>query len=58
MFFIYFPEHGSMLTGPKGMGSYDPQLIKPPADARGADQISYATKEETSTASDVAVSSA
>jgi NNP family nitrate/nitrite transporter-like MFS transporter len=41
MFFIYFPEHGSMLTGPKGMGSYDPQLIKPPENMMGADQLDY-----------------
>ena len=39
MFGIYFPEHGGMLF-PAGM-SYNPQLIKPPADMRGADQMNY-----------------
>jgi NNP family nitrate/nitrite transporter-like MFS transporter len=39
-FFIYFPESGSMLTG-KGSLPYDPQLIKPPADYRGADSMDY-----------------
>jgi len=38
---IYFPEHGSMLFPAGGLGSYDPQLIKPPADMRGADQLNY-----------------
>ena len=41
MFFVYFPEHGSMLTKPGGCGSYDPQVIKPPADYRGADSMDY-----------------
>jgi len=40
-FLVYFPEHGSMLT-PAGVPScYDPQLIKPPADYRGADSMDY-----------------
>jgi NNP family nitrate/nitrite transporter-like MFS transporter len=38
---IYFPEHGGMLFPAGGLGSYDPQLIKPPADMRGADQLNY-----------------
>ena len=41
MFFIYFPDMGSMLTGPGGMGKYDPQLVKPPADYRGADSMDF-----------------
>ena len=41
MFFIYFPDMGSMLTGPGGMGKYDPQLLKPPADYRGADSMDF-----------------
>ena len=41
MFFVYFPDHGSMLTKPGGCGSYDPQVIKPPADYRGADSMDY-----------------
>jgi len=41
MHFIYFPEYGCMLL-PKGtLGKYDPQLYKPAADARGADQMDY-----------------
>jgi len=39
MFFLYFPEHGSMLTPKGALGSYDPQLIKPPAGYRGADAM-------------------
>jgi len=30
-----------MLTGPGGMGKYDPQLVKPPADYRGADSMDF-----------------
>ena len=41
MFVIYFPDMGSMLTGPGGMGKYDPQLVKPPADYRGADSMDF-----------------
>merc|ERR1712070_87241 len=41
MFGIYFPEHGGMLFKAGGLGSYDPQLIKPPSDLRGADQLNY-----------------
>ena len=39
--FIYFPEHGGMFFKAGGMGSYNPQIIKPPADMRGADQMNY-----------------
>merc|ERR1719502_1403416 len=42
MFGIYFPEHGGMLFKAGGLGKYSPQLIKPPADLRGADQLKYA----------------
>jgi hypothetical protein len=41
MFGIYFPEHGGMLFKAGGLGSYDPQMVKPPADLRGADQLKY-----------------
>ena len=41
MFGIYFPEHGGMLFPKGGLGGYNPQLIKPPADLRGADQLKY-----------------
>jgi len=47
---MYFPESGSMLFPAGGLGSYDPQLIKPPADYRGADVMDYdAAKKELST---------
>merc|ERR1711998_314152 len=39
MFGIYFPEHGGMLFPAGGLGKYDPQLLKPPADYRGADSM-------------------
>jgi hypothetical protein len=38
---IYFPDHGSMLLKAGGLGKYNPQLCKPAADARGADQMDY-----------------
>mmetsp|Transcript_72302 Transcript_72302/g.143487 ORF Transcript_72302/g.143487 Transcript_72302/m.143487 type:complete len:191 (-) Transcript_72302:23-595(-) len=41
MFLVYFPEHGGMVVR-KGSLKYDPQLIKPPAGYRGADQMDYA----------------
>ena len=47
MFGIYFPEHGGMLFKAGGLGSYDPQLIKPPADMRGADQLNYGKQGQT-----------
>jgi hypothetical protein len=42
MFFIYFPDMGSMLFPAGGLGKYDPQLVKPPADYRGADSMDFA----------------
>jgi len=48
---IYFPEHGSILTGPGSLGSYDPQLFKPPADYRGADQMAYGDNKTASSTS-------
>ena len=47
MFGLYFPEHGGMLFKAGGLGSYDPQLIKPPADMRGADQLNYGKQGQT-----------
>merc|ERR1719267_229270 len=48
MFFIYFPDMGGMLFPKGSLGKYDPQLIKPPADYRGADSIDLtATKART-----------
>ena len=41
MFVVYFPDKGGMLVKAGGLGSYDPQIIKPPADMRGADQMNY-----------------
>jgi len=40
LFLVYFPEHGSMLLRSRALGArYDPQLIKPPSDYRGADSV-------------------
>merc|ERR1712100_16276 len=39
---VYMPEHGGMFFKAGGMGSYDPQIIKPPADYRGADSVNMA----------------
>ena len=41
MHLIYFPDKGGMLLKAGCLGSYDPQIIKPPADMRGADQMAY-----------------
>merc|ERR1711990_1081869 len=41
LFFLYFPEHGGMLFKAGALGSYDPQLLKPPKDLKGADQLEY-----------------
>jgi len=65
-FFIYFPDQGSMLTGPKSLGSYDPQIIKPPEGYRGADSMDFnaaagtdtSGKPGTTPTSDVAVNAA
>jgi hypothetical protein len=44
IFCMYFTgdEGGSMLTKANGLGKYDPQIIKPPANYRGADVMDYA----------------
>merc|ERR1719258_740379 len=56
MFFIYFPDMGSLLTPAGALGSYDPQLIKPPADYRGADHMDFsAVKDNKSKGEDVKV---
>ena len=59
MFFIYFPDMGGMLFPAGGLGKYDPQIIKPPADYRGADSMDFANnkdnKEKTSSTAEVAV---
>ena len=41
LFAVYFPELGSMLFPAGGLGKYDPQIIKPPADYRGSDSMDY-----------------
>lgn len=41
MFGVYFPDQGGMLFPAGGMGKYDPQIIKPPADYRGSDSMDY-----------------
>ena len=57
MFGLYFPESGGMLFKAGGLGSYDPQLVKPPASMRGADQMDYGnakTEGETTSATTAA----
>merc|ERR1711881_679200 len=36
---VYFPEHGGMFFKAGALGSYDPQIIKPPEGYRGADSV-------------------
>mmetsp|Transcript_50958 Transcript_50958/g.101344 ORF Transcript_50958/g.101344 Transcript_50958/m.101344 type:complete len:640 (-) Transcript_50958:608-2527(-) len=43
--FVYFPDMGSMLFKPGGLGSYDPQIIKPPKGYEGADKMDFAEAE-------------
>merc|ERR1719263_1730021 len=43
LFGVHFPEHGSMLFK-KGAIKYDPQIVKPPADYRGADLMDYSRR--------------
>ena len=46
--FVYFPDKGSIFFPAGGLGSYDPQIIKPPADYRGSDSMDYeAAKKKT-----------
>ena len=45
MHFIYFPEEGGMLL-PKGLG-FDPQLVKPAANQKGADELSFGGESKT-----------
>jgi len=45
LFGVHFPEHGSMLFK-KGAIKYDPQIVKPPADYRGADLMDYSKAAE------------
>ena len=40
LFFLYFPDSGGMFFA-AGKLKYDPQLIKPPANYRGADSMNY-----------------
>ena len=62
LFFVYFPDKGGMLFPAGGLGKYDPQIIKPPADYRGADSMDFAnnkdSKEKTSSTNEVAIASA
>jgi NNP family nitrate/nitrite transporter-like MFS transporter len=41
LFFVYFPDMGGMFVPAGALGSYDPQLIKPPAGYRGADSMDF-----------------
>merc|ERR1719488_196798 len=50
MHFIYFPDQGGILL-PKGLG-FDPQLVKPAAGQKGADELNFdAAKKSTPTSS-------
>jgi len=46
MFLIYFPDTGAMLCPAGALGKYDPQLIKPPADYRGADHMDFSAVKD------------
>jgi len=43
---VYMPEHGGMFFKAGALGSYDPQIIKPPADYRGADSVIMAEEQK------------
>ena len=55
LFFCYFPDKGGMFFAAGGMGSYDPQIIKPPEGYKGSDEISIATKPAEPAEADKAV---
>jgi len=62
LFCVYFSGEGEnaggMLFKPGGLGSYDPQILKPPADFRGADVMDFSNvKEGTNGKKDEGVSS-
>jgi NNP family nitrate/nitrite transporter-like MFS transporter len=46
MHFIYFPDMGCMLLPRGALGKYDPQIIKPPADYRGADHMDFSAVKD------------
>merc|ERR1719446_2028526 len=46
MFFVYFPQHGGLLVKAGALGKYDPQLVKPPEDYRGADPMDFAAVKD------------
>jgi len=46
MFFVYFPQHGGLLVKAGALGKYDPQLVKPPEDYRGADAMDFAAVKD------------
>lgn len=48
MFGIYFPDKGGLLFK-AGSIPYDPQLVKPPEDYRGADSMNYAAAKTSDT---------
>jgi nitrate/nitrite transporter NarK len=43
---VYMPEHGGMFFKAGALGSYDPQILKPPADYRGADSVIMAEEQK------------
>ena len=45
MFLIYFPDTGGMLFK-AGALKYDPQIVKPPADYKGADVMDYGAQKK------------
>lgn len=49
MVFIYFPDMGGMFVKAGALGSYDPQIIKPPSHYRGADSMDFANHQTSGT---------
>merc|ERR1712054_105855 len=54
MFLIYFPKEGGMLFPAGGLGGYDPQIIKPSDEMRGADQLDYNNADSSTKAKETA----
>jgi NNP family nitrate/nitrite transporter-like MFS transporter len=52
---VYMPEHGGMFFKAGALGSYDPQIIKPPADYRGADSVVMAEEQKPAADGEVTV---
>ena len=62
MFLMYFPgtdrmTSGGMLVKPGGCAWYDPQIVKPPKDYKGADEMNFEAAKENQKGGEVTITS-